>query len=107
MSPAEPDHVDAPDRATQDDAIRAVVSRLARPHASGGTVVERAALLAEGADFAAVMAWVSAHGGEPEATPSAAPSPGLHAARTTASAEPGGGRARRFLFPPGALTPSR
>ena len=54
MSPAEPeDVVEAPDPATHDDAIRAVVSRLARPHASGGMVVERAALLAEGADFAA------------------------------------------------------
>ena len=60
MSPAEPeDVVEAPDPATHDDAIRAVVSRLARPHASGGMVVERAALLAEGADFAAVMAWIT------------------------------------------------
>ena len=108
MSPAEPeDVVEAPDPATHDEAIRAVVSRLARPHASGGMVLERAALLAEGADFAAVLAWITAHGGEPEATAPPAPSAGLHAARTSASAEPGADRARRFLFPPGALTPSR
>ena len=33
-----------------DEAIRAVVTRLSRPHASGGAVIERAAILAEGAD---------------------------------------------------------
>jgi hypothetical protein len=36
-----------------DDAIRAVVTRLSRPHASGGDVIERAAILAEGGDPAA------------------------------------------------------
>ena len=51
-----------------DDAICALVTRLARPHASGGEVIERAAILAEGADFAAIMAWVIAHGGKPETT---------------------------------------
>jgi hypothetical protein len=39
-----------------DDAIRAVVRRLSRPHASGGDVIERAAILAEGADAAAIVA---------------------------------------------------
>ena len=33
-----------------DDAIRAVVVRLSRPHASGGDAIERAAILAEGGD---------------------------------------------------------
>ena len=33
-----------------DDPIRAVVVRLSRPHASGGHVIERAAILAEGGD---------------------------------------------------------
>jgi hypothetical protein len=47
-----------------DDAIRALVTRLARPHPSGGDVIERAAILAEGADLAAVMAWITAHGRE-------------------------------------------
>lgn len=104
MSPADPDPaVPAPDPAAHDDAIRAVVTRLARPHASGGMVVERAALLAEGADFTAVMAWITAHGGEPEAARAAPVAPGLHGARPTASSQPGGERARRFVFPPGAL----
>jgi Aldo/keto reductase family len=58
-----------------DDAIRALLTRLARAHPSGGTVVERAAILAEGADFDAVIAWVRAHGGQPEAR-TRYPSPG-------------------------------
>src|SRR5215211_7911950 len=44
-----------------DDAIRAVVVRLSRPHASGGDVIERAAILAEGGDAAAIVAWIIAH----------------------------------------------
>jgi hypothetical protein len=35
-----------------DDAIRAVVVRLSRPHGSGGDVIERATILAEGRDAA-------------------------------------------------------
>ncbi len=46
-----------------EDAIQALVTRLARPHSSGGEVIERAAILAEGADFAAVMEWITAHNG--------------------------------------------
>lgn len=46
-----------------DEEIRTVLARLARPHASGGFVVGRAAILAEGADFAAINAWILAHGG--------------------------------------------
>jgi hypothetical protein len=44
-----------------------MVTRLARAHPSGGTVIERAAILSEGADFEAVMAWIVAHGGKPRA----------------------------------------
>ncbi|GEM_PF-861765 len=47
--------------------ISNLVSRLARPHSSGGVVVERASLLAEGANFAAIMDWILAHGGVAEA----------------------------------------
>ena len=42
-----------------DDAIRSLLTRLGRAHPSGGTVIERAAILAEGADFDVVMAWIS------------------------------------------------
>ena len=88
----------------RDDAIRAVVMRLSRPHASGGDVIERAAILAEGADAAAIVAWVIAHAGEPEAEAPRASSRGLHGARL------GGGPAattaipRRYVLPVGALT---
>ena len=49
-----------------DDAISALVTRLARPDASGGDVIERDKILAEGPNFAAIMAWVMAHGGKAE-----------------------------------------
>ena len=87
-----------------DDAeISALVTRLACPHASGGVVIERAAILAEGADFSAVMEWIIAHGGKPETTLSAAPRRGLHGLRLNDS---GGTESRpslRFVLPAGAL----
>ena len=49
-----------------DDAIRAVVARLARPHRSGGSVIERAAILAEGHNSTAILDWIIGHAGEPE-----------------------------------------
>jgi hypothetical protein len=72
-----------------DDAIRAVVVRLSRPHASGGDVIERAAILAEG--------------GDAEATVPRAPSRGLHGARL--AGDPGATRdiPRRYVLPVGAL----
>jgi hypothetical protein len=86
-----------------EDEISAFVSRLARPHASGGVVIERAAILAEGGDFAAVMEWITAHGGKPE-TMSAAPRRGLHGARLTDSGGTESPRTPlRFVLPPGAL----
>src|ERR1017187_10758486 len=56
-----------------DEEIRALVTRLARPHRSGGEVIERAAIFADGADFAEVMAWITARGGTAEAVVSTAP----------------------------------
>jgi hypothetical protein len=84
--------------------IRSLVARLGRPHASGGTVVERAALMAEGADLEATVAWILAHGGEPEISARPAPQGGLHGPRSS-SAGTGAGSAtpRRFVLPPGAL----
>jgi hypothetical protein len=86
-----------------DDTIRALVTRLARPHSSGGEVIERAAILAEGADFAAVMAWITAHDGIAETQVAKAPSHGLHGSRLSYS---GGAEPRtphRFVLPAGAL----
>ena len=86
-----------------DDAIRSLLTRLGRPHPSGGTVIERAAILAEGADFDAVMAWIVAHGGEPEAKVAKASSSGLHGSRVHDSGSAGPRTPSRFVLPAGAL----
>jgi hypothetical protein len=85
-----------------DEAIRALVKRLSRPHLSGGRVIERASLLAEGADFRGVMAWIEAHGGEPEARPASRSLGGLHSPRLAS----GNGDERpplRFILPASAV----
>jgi hypothetical protein len=83
-----------------DEEIQALVTRLARPHPSGGAVIERSAILAAGADFQAVMAWIAAHDGKPETAVAAPPSRGLHGPRVSGNA----GRAERFVLPAGTLT---
>lgn len=92
-------------RRLEDDDIRALVARLARPHPSGGRVIERAAIFAEGADFDAVMAWILQHDGTPEAgvKPKPARGGGLHGSRfhDTGGSEPS--VPSRFILPAGAL----
>ena len=86
----------------EDDAIVALVTRLARPHRSGGQVIERAAILAAGADSPEVIDWILAHAGEPEATVSTTPKHGLHGARVADASGPP--RApQRFVLPAGVL----
>ncbi len=85
-----------------DDAILAVVTRLARPDRNGGQVIERAAILAVGADSAAIEAWIVAHDGKPESAIATSRGGGLHGHRMTAPAGPQ--RApRRFVLPAGVL----
>jgi hypothetical protein len=79
------------------------VKRLARPHPSGGTVIERSVILAEGADSAAIMRWIEDHDGVADSTSATARSSGLHGARVHGAAAPSGGPARRFILPPGAF----
>ena len=86
-----------------DDAIRSLVTRLARAHPSGGTVVERAAIVAEGADSEAVMRWITAHGGKPEATVATSTRRGLHGSRLHDSGGSAPRTASRFVLPAGAL----
>jgi hypothetical protein len=86
-----------------DDAIRVVVTRLARAHSSGGMVIERAAIVAEGTGSADVLKWITAHGGQPEAMSETAVRRGLHGSRLQDS---GGFEQRtpsRFVLPAGAL----
>lgn len=82
----------------QDDAIRALVARLARPHRDGGLVIERAAIAAAGGDAAAVEAWIIARAGRPEAAPQTTRASGLHGGRLAMGATHAGAT-RRFLLP--------
>ena len=86
-----------------DDAILALVTRLARPHPSGGAVIERAAILAEGADFTSVMAWIEDHDGHPEPSAAAVATRGLHGPRMS-SAGAGFRPPLRYVLPAGTLT---
>jgi hypothetical protein len=79
------------------------VVRLARPHSSGGEVIERAAILAEGSDSAAVIAWITAHAGIPEAAAPSAPRHRLHGARVDNREGAQAGTPLRFVLPAGSL----
>jgi len=87
----------------EDDAIRALLSRLARPHASGGKAIERAALLAAGADFSQVMAWIDAHEGHPETVAAATGGGGLHGSRIGGRGTAGQQAPLRYVLEPGVL----
>jgi hypothetical protein len=85
-----------------DASILALVTRLARPRRSGGRVIERAAILAAGADSPAVIDWILAHAGAPEEIVSTTPRRGLHGSRlkdTSGAARP----PQRFVSPAGVL----
>ena len=84
-----------------EESIRKLVTRLARPHRSGGRVIERASLLSSGADFDAVMEWILAHGGTPEAAVESSTHHGLHGARGGGGPVP---KPLRFVLPPDGAT---
>lgn len=86
-----------------DAAICALLTRLARPDASGGDVIERAAILAAGSDFGEIMKWVIAHGGKAETVAAASPMGGLHGSRMTDGTGERSTPPLRFVLPPGAL----
>ncbi len=84
--------------------INALVTRLSRPHSSGGVVIERAAIVAAGPDYPAVLAWITAHAGTADAMP-ATRARGLHGSRVNTDAT--SSRAPlRFVLPAGALDQS-
>ena len=84
-----------------DASIRAIVVRLARPHPSGGKVIERAAIMAEGGSATEVVDWIIARAGHGEAA-GPARSGGLHGARP-AGTVPKAGPPLRYILPAGAL----
>ena len=86
-----------------DDGIRALLLRLARPHPSGGKTIERAALLAAGSDSREVIAWIVEHDGTPEGPASPAAGGGLHGSRTSSA---GSDRSQplRYVLAPGVIT---
>ncbi len=86
-----------------EEAIRALLSRLARPPPSGGQAVERAALLAAGGDFTQVMAWITDHDGRPETSAPAAVSGGLHGTRISGSGAGGQSTPQRYVLGAGVL----
>ncbi len=81
------------------DATRALVRRLARPHVSGGMVIERSVILAEGTGSAAILTWISDHDGVADSTEAPIRSRGLHGSHGNAGAEQGVGPTRRFVLP--------
>jgi hypothetical protein len=86
-----------------DTAIQTLVERLARANPAGGHVIERAAIVAEGADSQAVIAWIIDRGGIPETTETSGQRHGLHGAlrHSGGGAEPR--RPSRFILPADAF----
>ncbi len=89
--------------AVADEDISTLVARLSRKHRSGGRVIERAAIMAEGGNSAAILAWLAENGWEPEADAPATSDRsgmGLHGMRR--EAERGRAQAqapRRYISP--------
>jgi hypothetical protein len=89
-----------------DDEIRTLIARIARPRAAGGQTIERAALLAAGPDLDQVIAWITEHHGEPESTPApAAAGGGLHGGRLKhTGGSPNTLKPARYILPAGVLS---
>jgi len=83
--------------------ITELVTRLSRPHSSGGTVIERAAILAAGTNFPAVIDWIESHSGTPETTDPASRGGGLHGSRLSGSDGAATKAPLRYVLPAGAL----
>lgn len=89
----------------EDHEIRALVARLGRPHRSGGIVIERASVLAEGQGASDVLDWIRANGGEPEAaTPPKKAGSGVHGGGGFHDRGPVSTPVpRRYVLPPGTM----
>jgi hypothetical protein len=86
-----------------DQEISALVARLSRPHPSGGTVIERAAILAAGTDSPAIIDWILDHAGTPETNEPTSQGRGLHGSRINDGGTPASRQPTRFVLPAGAF----
>jgi enterochelin esterase-like enzyme len=87
-----------------DVQIHELVTRLSRPHPSGGVVIERAAILAAGADSPAVIDWIIAHSGTPDTAVRTVRGRGLHGSRMTEDDSSTPKTPLRFVLPAGSLS---
>jgi hypothetical protein len=87
-----------------DVQINALVTRLSRPHPSGGVVIERAAILAAGGDSPAVIDWIIAHAGTPDTAVRTMRSRGLHGSRMNDDEPVESRNPLRFVLPAGSLS---
>lgn len=67
-------------------------------------MIERAAILAAGVDFPAVMDWIIAHSGTPDATVSTTRSRGLHGSRISDGGAAAARKPARFVLPAETLS---
>jgi hypothetical protein len=98
----EPSATDEQDRG-DDERVRKLVARLARPNGEGGATIERATIMASGSDSQAILAWVVAHAGKAEELAPTATGRGLHSARLTERAGATTRNPLRYVLPPGVL----
>jgi enterochelin esterase-like enzyme len=87
-----------------DQQINELVTRLSRPHPSGGVVIERAAILAAGADSPAVIDWIIAHSGTPDTAVRTVQGRGLHGSRMNDDSHSTPQVPLRFVLPAGSLS---
>lgn len=69
-------------------------------------MIERAAILAEGAEFPVIEAWITAHDGRPEEMAAPASGGGLHSARMTGGVDAAPRTPQRYVLPAAALAPT-
>jgi hypothetical protein len=85
------------------DATGELVRRLSRPHNSGGRVIERSVILAEGAESSTILGWITDHDGVGDSSRMSTRTGGLHGDRRTALTSDSAGPARRFVLPASAF----
>lgn len=86
-----------------DHTISELVTRLSRPHASGGVVIERAAIQAAGTDFPAVISWIESRAGAPDTTAAPSRGGGLYGSRLSDGDGAAPRPPLRYVLPAAAL----